>query len=133
MTDAHLGLLAQDDRMVVWWATEVEAISALARRHRDERLDQTALIQSRTLLTELANSWSVVQPSARVRDMAMRLLLMHPLRTADALQLAAAVAWADGELSDHQFICLDERLRFAASREGFIVVPASARGDSSAR
>ena len=109
--------------MIVWWATEVEAISALARRHRDEQLSQPALDQARSLLTELSEGWSEVQPSARLRTMAKRLLLVHLLRAADALQLAAALAWTEGDPDGNHFICLDERLRLAAEREGFVALP----------
>lgn len=132
MTDAHLGLLAEDTRMIVWWATEVEAISALARRHRDGHLSQSALAQARSLLTELTESWSEVQPAPRLRRVAERLLLVHPLRAADALQLAAALAWTDGDPGHNHVVCLDERLRLAAQREGFSVVPAQGSPDRSA-
>ena len=131
MTDVLLGLLAENTRMIVWWATEVEAISALARRHRDGKLSRSALTQSRSLLTELTDSWSEVQPSVRLRTLAERLLLVHPLRAADALQLAAALAWTDGNLGHNHVICLDERLRLAAEREGFLVLPASVSPDNS--
>lgn len=132
MTDAHLGLLAEDTRMIIWWATEVEAISALARRHRDGQLSQSAVGQARSLLTALSESWSEVQPSARLRRMAARLLLVHPLRAAGALQIAAALAWTDGDPGHNHVICLDERLRLAAQLEGFVVLPASGSLDSSA-
>lgn len=131
MTDALLGLLAEDSRMIVWWVTEVEAMSALARRHRDGQLRASALDQARSLLAELADSWSEVQPSARLRTRAERLLLVHPLRAADALQLAAAVAWTDGDPGHNHVVCLDERLRLSAQREGFVVLPASARSENS--
>ncbi len=59
-----------------------------------------------------------VQPVDQVRDQATEYLKQHPLRAADALQLAAA-------LVAHQptFVTLDERLRKAAEAEGFIVLP----------
>ena len=47
-----------------------------------------------------------------------RVLRVHPLRAADALQLAAALEWSGGAASG-MFITYDERLRDAASREGF--------------
>jgi hypothetical protein len=109
--------------MIVWWATEVEAISALARRHRDGQLGEAALAQARSLLSELTESWSEVQPSARLRNLAERLLLVHPLRAGDALQLAGALSWADGDSRKHYLMCVDERLRLAALREGFLVLP----------
>jgi len=52
----------------------------------------------------------------------MRLLRIHPLRAADALQLAAALTAAEnpGALA---FVSLDDRLSDAARREGFSILP----------
>ena len=44
---------------------------------------------------------------------------MHPLKTADALQLAAAVAVAEDEPGLLGFVSFDARLNEAAGREGF--------------
>ena len=49
-------------------------------------------------------------------------LRTHPLRAADALQLAAALAAADHNPASLEIVCLDERLRDAARREGFSVL-----------
>jgi hypothetical protein len=54
--------------------------------------------------------------------MASRLLRVHPLRAADALQLAAALAAAKGDPSSLDVVCLDQRLSEAARREGFRVL-----------
>lgn len=58
-----------------------------------------------------------------VRNQAIRLLGLHPLRAADALQLAAALVWADRRPRGHPFVCLDAGLREAAHAEGFSVLP----------
>jgi predicted nucleic acid-binding protein len=58
---------------------------------------------------------------ALVRQTAIRLLRVHPLRTADALQLAAAIAAAEDHPATLPFVTLDERLAQAAEREGFPV------------
>lgn len=115
--------------MIVWWATEIEVVSALARRHRDGHLSEAELAQGRSLLAELTDSWSVVHPTVRLRSVAERLLLVHLLRAANALQLAAALAWVDGDPEQNHFICLDERLRVAAQREGFSVLRATPSTD----
>ena len=46
----------------------------------------------------------------------------HPLRAADSLQLAAAIAAADGDPAGVGFVCFDTRLAGAASREGFAIL-----------
>jgi predicted nucleic acid-binding protein len=73
---------------------------------------------ARAMLAELSTTWYEIQPGTAVRDQAMRVLRVHPLRAADALQLAAALEWSGGAASG-MFISYDERLRDAASREGF--------------
>lgn len=66
----------------------------------------------------LRASWFEVQPGDAIREQALRLLRVHPLRAADALQLAAALEWA-GTPTRAAFMTFDERLRSAAHREGF--------------
>jgi hypothetical protein len=56
-----------------------------------------------------------------VKSTADRLCRTHPLRAADALQLAAAIVMADGEPGALSFVTLDDRLGVAATREGFPV------------
>lgn len=58
-----------------------------------------------------------------VRSRAMRLLARHPLRAADAAQLAAALLIGDELRAPPSFVCLDERLATAAEREGLGTVP----------
>jgi len=110
--------LEQDDELVVWWGSAVECASAIARMHRDGHLSAPAERDARSLLDVLRKSWFEVQPGDAVREQAMRLLRVHSLRAADALQLAAALEWA-GTPPDGGFVTLDERLVEAAQREGF--------------
>lgn len=58
-----------------------------------------------------------------MRPLARRLLRVHVLRAADALQLAAAMTAAEDDLSSLELVCLDEHLAAAAKREGFRLVP----------
>ena len=74
-------------------------------------------------MTQLAEGWTEVQPGRQIRDLAARVLLLHQLHAGEALQLAAGLLWADGRAPGHHFVCLDKRLREAAQREGFEVLP----------
>jgi len=47
-------------------------------------------------LDYMRSRWNEVQPTEEVRERAERLLRIHKLRAADALQLAAALVWCDG-------------------------------------
>ena len=112
--------LATDPELVVWWASVVECASAIARLHREGLLTASDESAARALLETLRRSWFEVQPGDSVRAQAMRLVRLHPLRAADALQLAAAMEWS-GSPASGGFVTLDERLRRAAEREGFDV------------
>jgi len=107
--------------MCVWWATEVECVSALARLERDGALTEAATNLALERLDLLAESWNEVQPVAAVRGAARRLLRVHALRAADAFQLGAAVVAAEGQPASLEIVTLDERLASAARREGFSV------------
>jgi len=126
VTGPALELLEQDPSMIVWWGTPVECASALARREREGALSSAGVTEALARLRQLAAAWQEVQPVEQVRTTAQRLLRVHPLRSADSLQLAAAVIAAEHETGSLPFVCLDERLAQAAEREGFPVVTASA-------
>ena len=116
-------LLAEDTSMVVWWGTRTECVSALMRRTREggtTRADERA---ARHVLHSLASAWMEMQPNEALRDTAERLLAVHPLRAADALQLAAALSWCGQAPAGQHFVTFDQRLRDASFREGFTVLP----------
>lgn len=113
----------EDPNLVVWWGTLVECYSALARWRREGALALAQENQVRSLVEALAREWTEVEPGEHVRRTAADVLRQHPLRAADALQLSAARLWAGSRPQDQVFVCLDGRLREAALREGFRVLP----------
>lgn len=123
-TAQMVALLASDRAPALWWGGPVECQSALHRRAREKVLSPAALADALARLARLAEDADVVAPTARVRERAGRALAAHPLRAADALQLAAALVWADDSPAGEAFVCVDDRLREAAGREGFHVLPA---------
>jgi predicted nucleic acid-binding protein len=110
--------LQADSTLAVWWATSVECESALQRRLREGALTPTDARLARERLTELSMAWHEVNPTPAVRTLALRLLRTHPLRAADALQLAAALALDQAVGTGLRFACADARLLFAAEAEG---------------
>ena len=108
--------------VVVWWGTAVECESAIARLERAGELTPGEAASARERLAEAEAGWTEVEPTAAVRGMARRLLSVHDLRAGDALQLAAALVFADGEPRNVSVVCLDVRLSAAARREGFPLV-----------
>ena len=111
-----------DPEVIAWWATEAECVSALARLERDDSLTAPSMAEGLRRLDGLARAWREVQPVTAVRATAIRLLRVHPLRAADALQLGAAIVAAENHPASLQIVTLDERLAQAAEREGFAVV-----------
>lgn len=120
--DRLFDLLEREPVMLVWWGTSVECASAVARREREGGLRVAAASAALERLRDLADGWQEILPTDAIRTTAQRLLRVHPLRAADSLQLAAAVVAAEQERGTLEFVSLDERLREAASREGFPVV-----------
>ena len=119
-------LAGHDPDMLVWWGSEVECVSALAQLERAAALDAKAVSIAFERLKQLAAGWHEVEPSDILRESAVRFLRVHPLRAADALQLAAAFMAAERRPASLQVVTLDERLADAARREGFALVEVSA-------
>ncbi len=119
---AVMGEYELDPEMVAWWATRAECVSALARLERDGSLPQASMSEGLRRLDGLARAWREVQPASAVRETAIRLLRVHPLRTADALQIASAIVAAEGHPASLPLVTLDERFAQAAEREGFVIV-----------
>lgn len=116
------GLVREDADLIVWWSTPVECASALSRLRREDVIDVAGETRALSLLDSLTGVWTEVLPSDEVRARARRLLRVHALRAADALQLAAALVWA-GSPAGHGFVTYHERLGLAARLEGFTVLP----------
>jgi uncharacterized protein len=115
-------LAAADATMLVWWATEVECASAIARLEREDALEPPAVNEAFRRLKRLADGWHEVDPSDAIREAAVRFRRVHPLRAADALQLAAAFLAAERRPSSLEIVTLDDRLAAAARKEGFSVI-----------
>lgn len=122
--EALLTLLDQDCVMLVGWLTSVECASAIAHRERDGSLTVSDAGLALDRLRTLGNQWHEVLPSDAVRNVAERILRVHPLRVADSLQLAAAIIASEREPSTLGFVSLDALLNDAATREGFRVLNA---------
>ena len=108
--------------MVVWWGTWPECAVAISRLRREGRLEDETEEETRVALDQLAEDWAEVRPTEEVRLLAVLLSKDRPLKTADTLQLAAALRGCEGDASGEGFVCLDGRLRQAASDEGFLVL-----------
>ena len=122
-SDSLSNLLSEDVEMAVWWGTWAERAVTISRLKRDGHLNEESERETRVALDGLAADWAEIEPEDDMRLLAALLSKDYPLKTADALQLAAALRWCEGDTSGIGFVCLDERLRRAASDEGFRVLP----------
>jgi len=122
-TEVILSLLREDEGMTVWWITQIECASALSRRLTEGTFDLWRFDQSVDRLAALLGEWTEEQPSREMRMLAEYFLVLHRLKTADALQLAAAFQWCGWNPEGREFVCLDNKLRTAAALEGFSVLP----------
>ncbi|MGH3039074.1 MAG: type II toxin-antitoxin system VapC family toxin [Gaiellaceae bacterium] len=125
-TAAVQDLLDKDPVAGVWWGTEVECVSAMARHERVGAISGGDVQAAFDRLRRLVEEWVEVQPGEALRQAAVRLVRVHPLRAADALQLAAAIDASERSTAALPFVTLDNRLAEAARREGFsVLVPAA--------
>ncbi len=112
-------LYARDSQVLAWILSDVEVRSALCRLEREGAVDQD---QFHETIDRFESFWEGVHRVSlvdAVKARAKRLLGIHPLRAADALQLGAALAAVYDDPHRWEFVCLDARLGEAARREGF--------------
>ncbi len=111
--------LQEDPVILTWWGSRIECASALSRLLREQRIGEQDYEQVLGDLEVLSAGWVEVQPTEKVRQRALRLLRLHPLRAADALQLAAALVGSGENPLALPFVSGDPRLNEAARKEGF--------------
>jgi predicted nucleic acid-binding protein len=100
----------------------VEIHSALTRRLREGELRVEGFRKARHRTEGLLAAFSQVSLLEAVCERAVRILDVHPLSAAAALQLAAAIVASKERPRGLPFVTLDGRLAEAAEREGFPVI-----------
>ncbi|MCY4200346.1 MAG: type II toxin-antitoxin system VapC family toxin [Gammaproteobacteria bacterium] len=113
----------KDTDLAVWWGSEVEFHSAVARKTREKRLTHSQAIALQRRLEQFWQGAHEAPPLERTRKLAARLVRVHPLKAADAFQLAAALMVAEDTPENLGFVCLDRQLGEAAMREGLQWLP----------
>ena len=110
--------------IVVWWSTSLEMRSAFARLQRMKQLSPDQHAAAGRRLEQLRETWREMQPTQSIRRQAESLVDRFPLKAADSLQLAAALAWCSGSASGRVFISGDRQLLDAAAQLGFRAIEA---------
>jgi len=118
-----LKTLTHDQEMMIWCLTKVEITSALCRQVRDKRFGETEFRKARNRLNDLIERAYEIKAIEKVKQRALRLLEVHPLRAADACQLASALIASQEDPGRMSMVCFDQRLKNAAMKEGFPVNP----------
>ncbi len=90
-SSACRALLRADRAIAVWALSRVEVLSAIWREVRAGTMDRAAAVQAGRRLDALSTAWTEVDGLTTVRARAERIVAVHPLRAADALQMAAAL------------------------------------------
>ncbi len=112
---------SEDASLAMWTLTLVEITSALWRLVRQGDLSEAVAHRADVRGQELTAASQVVVDIEAVKTVAQRVLRVHDLRAAAALQLSAALVWSGGRPQGKTLHTLDDRLALAARREGFDV------------
>lgn len=104
--------------------TEVEVASALMRRWREGSFGAAQRDRALAALVTDLEALTVVEVAPPVAARARRLLEQHPLRAADAVQLASCLLLRDATGGPVAFAAFDGRLNEAARAEGLTEPPA---------
>ena len=110
------GWLRADPAMVLWTLTPVELSSAAWRLVRDGMLTVADVSSAEGRADRRFRSALFIRDVEEAKEMKA-----HPLRAADALQLAAALLWTNRRPMRRVFHTFDVRLAEAARNEGFTV------------
>lgn len=123
-TEAMRELIAADPDVIVWMLSSVELLSVLGRIGRQARSLADLLPTVRLDTMDLFRHWASVTHVEGVKRRAERLVGVHPLSAADAMQLGAALLASGDRPETLPFVTLDRHLARAARLEGFRVVAA---------
>jgi predicted nucleic acid-binding protein len=121
-TSNKVKTLAKQFAPVVWWGTPVEIHSAIARLHRSGQLNDAGRQAALNRLSLLSRGWREILPSDKLRIQAEILLDTYSLRSADSLQLAAAMIWCQQRPARQRFVSSELRLCQAAGQAGFAII-----------
>ena len=112
------------DRLVVSALVRVEVASVFWRRTREGSIDAIEASALHALLdADCTTRFAIVATSSRILRRAAELVVRHPLRSLDAIQLSSALAARDAQPEPVSFATFDTALARAAAAERFSLVP----------
>jgi predicted nucleic acid-binding protein len=122
-TEQCIRAYQSDQEVMVWTMSKVEVFSALCRRSREGALTEIDFDSAKKRMNDFFDNAFEVISVQKVKDRALRLLQVHPLRAAHAMQLASLLVATQEDTSRVPIMSFDDRLTLAAKREGFTVNP----------
>jgi len=115
-------LLAEAERIVASSLTPLECSRALARGVATGQLREADAGQARRLLATASAGWAALEMSGPALDRARAAFPEEPVRTLDAIHLAAALEFRTA-LGDITLLSLDERIRANGGALGLTLGP----------
>ena len=122
-TEYCISAFQTDKEIMVWTMSKVEVFSALCRSFRENTLTEGTFELAKKRMTDLFDIAFEIVSISKVKERALRLLQVHTLKAADALQLASVLVATQEVTSKLPIMCFDERLKQAAKLEGFAINP----------
>lgn len=115
-------LLSGAEHLLASDLTLVESERVLIRAAHEGRFDEATASDRRARLRRAASHWHLLRLEGEVIDRARRPFPAEPIRTLDALHLAAALV-AAAAVPDLSLLSLDDRVRLCGNELGFEVLP----------
>jgi predicted nucleic acid-binding protein len=125
-SDGMRELMRLDTEILASFITPIEVTSVIWRKLHHRQLDAVGRVNAESQFADISSNWFEVADLRHVKEVALDLLARHPLRSADALQLASAIVGlrlAQQRAANLPFVTLDTDLSEAARAEGFPVLP----------
>jgi len=122
-TEYCISAFQTDKEIMVWTMSKVEVFSALCRSFRENTLTEGTFELAKKRMTDLFDIAFEIASISKVKERALRLLQVHTLKAADALQLASVLVATQEVTSKLPIMCFDEKLKQAAKLEGFAINP----------
>jgi len=117
--------LAQAELVIASDLTLIECDRVLIRAVVLNELQESDAVHRQARLNAVSTRWTLLALDEEISERARRPFLAEPVRTLDAIHLASALT-ARKALSDLAMLSLDNRVRRAADRLGFPLLPGDA-------
>jgi predicted nucleic acid-binding protein len=118
--------LGKAKKLVTSTLTRLEAARGLARAEREQRIDRRQLREGAAWLRNFFRSCDLMAMDDDVVERAAVDFPVEPIRTLDALHLAAALLW-ESNIGSMTVVSCDDRIRDNAAALGMKIHPPSSR------